>query len=173
MFWWKSRSDVEISRRIYSYERIWNRKPINAYFCIDRFRGGDDWIEARNQLKSFVQTELLKDVARYPLGSISLYAAWSAIIPDVRPTHWISAGYRCQIERFEKIPIVRIPLSLSIFATDDRIIERIGGPVGWAVDSLPNPETLVLSGREKLVFASTLLNALALEVRDELGQWRI
>jgi hypothetical protein len=155
-------------RRIYSYQRAWNRRPVNAYLAIDRFRSGDDWARARDSLQSFVSRELLRDTARYPVGSVSLYRVWEEVIPTVRPSHWITGGYRCQIDRLEKVPIVKVPVCLPerLLPTDDRIAEKIGGPVGFAIDSLPPPETLVVSNRDKLIFSATLLAALSLEVRD-------
>jgi hypothetical protein len=166
MFWWKRQSDVEIPRRIYSYERIWDRKPCNAYLSIDRFRSGDRWLEKRATLQGVVQQVILNEVAQHPVGSASLYAVWDAIIPKVTPSYWITAGYRSNLNRLDREPIIQIPVSLGALPTD-RIIESIGGPLGFAIDSLIPPETLTaLTPRDRAVFSFTLLSALTLEVRD-------
>jgi hypothetical protein len=169
MFWGnlgKRQSNAKPPRRIYNYERIYNRKPCNAYLSIDRFRGGDKWMDQRATLQRVVQKFILAEAAQHPVGSISLYAVWTALIPVVAPTHWITAGYRSSANRLEREPIIQIPVSLGGLSTD-QIIESIGGPLGFAVDSLIPPNRIdELTQRDRAVFGFTLLSALTLEARD-------
>lgn len=164
--WFTARPDRP--RRVYYSQRIglWI-PPIVAYFSLDEFRAGDEWHEGRDRLSAIVQQEFLQDSARYAVGQISLHTVWASIIPSVYPSHWITVGWRSSaIDRQkEKAPVIQIPVSIG---PTDEAIRDVCGPIFFAIDALPAPESLDLSNRDRAVLSITMLSALSIAIRERM-----
>lgn len=168
--WFPRRQTTDRPRRIYYNERFGlGRGPITGFIQIDEWRSGDDWNESRDRLRTVVQNQLLKEATYVSIGQISFYDVWAEIIPKVRPSHWITGGFRSTQIAKAKAPIIQIPVCLG---STDEAIEHIGGPVFFAIDALPYPESLDLSQRDRAVFSLTLLSSLSIAVRDEMRSRR-
>jgi hypothetical protein len=156
-------------RRVHYLERIGlGRGPITAYYSLEEWRPGDNWHESSDRLRKAVQKQLLKEATFVTLDSLSFHDVWASIIPSVRPSHWITAGFRSTQNLKAKTPIIQIPACLG--DTDSAI--EIGGLVFFAIDALPYPDSLDLSQRDRAVFALTLLSALSIAVRDQMRAQR-
>ena len=154
-------------RRVHYLERIgMGRGDIIPYWDMHEFRPGEDWIQSRDRLQRVVQKQLLKNTPFAPLGQISFYDVWASIIPSVRPSHWVTAGYRSTQSPKIKEPIIHFPASLG---DTDAAIRDVGGPCFFAIDALPCPESIeLIDRRDRAVFCLTLLYALSIAVRDQM-----
>lgn len=164
MFWRKPDSDRP--RRIF-YTRN-DGLGISPYLRIDEWRYGDDWRASGAKLRSIVGRKILAKQPSFSIGSISFHAVWDAIIPRIRPSHWLTCGYcvpspRSQSPR-SRSPIIQIPV---VLGTDETAIE-IGRDVFFAIGSLPIPATLEISQHDRAIFSFTILNALSITVRDRM-----
>lgn len=171
----KNHEKGRVPRRIYNYERVVGRRPIESYLSIDRVRVRDPWQGQRDSLRTIVQKHILADAAQYPVASVSLHRVWAALIPDFAPNYWITAGYRRSDAGLEREPLIQIPLNLE--GTTEQIAEFIGGPVGYAAESLESPASLEsLTPEQRLTFRFTVLSAITIAVRDQMSQkaqfWR-
>jgi hypothetical protein len=165
--WRQLDREASVSRRVYYVERVGlGRGPITAYFDMHEFRPGENWRTERDRLERVVQKQLLKEAPFAPIGQISLYDVWASIIPSVRPSHWITAGYRSTQDPKIKEPIIHFPASLG---DTDKAIEDIGGPCFFAIDALPYPESIeAIDRRDRAVFCLTLLYAMSIAVREQM-----
>lgn len=170
--WFRRKPDSsdDRPRRVHYLERVGlGRESITAYYCLEEWRPGDNWHDASDRLRSIVRKELLKEAPYITLGSISLHDVWASIVPSVRPSHWITAGFRSTQILKAKAPIIQIPVSIG---DTDSAIRDIGGVVFFAIDALPYPESLDISSRDRAVFSVTLLSALSIAVRDQMRAQR-
>lgn len=154
-------------RRVYYFERglglgHYDRTP---YISIDEFRMGDPWRDQRDRLRVVVERQLLVDASVVSIGTISYWRVWASIIPSVIPSHWITAGYRSTLNRWDKVPIIQFPASLG---DSEGVIKDIAEQITWAIDALPLPESLQLEKSQRNVFSLTLLSSLAIAVRDQM-----
>jgi hypothetical protein len=168
--WFRPKLSIDRPRRVYYNERIGlGRGYITAYIVIEEWRSGDNWHEASDRLRQVVRKELLQEAPYITFGSISLHDVWASIIPSVRPSHWITAGFRSTQILKAKTPIIQIPVSLG---GKDGIVQDVGGVIFFAIDALPQPKSLDISSRDRAVFSITLLSALSIAVRDQMRAQR-
>ncbi len=168
--WFRPKLSIDRPRRVHYLERVGLvREPFTAYYCLEEWRAGDNWHEASDRLRQVVRKELLQEAPYITFGSISLHDVWAAIIPSVRPSHWITAGFRSTQILKAKTPIIQIPVAIG---GTDSAIRDIGGVVFFAIDALPQPESLDISSRDRAVFSVTLLSALSIAVRDQMRAQR-
>jgi len=154
------------SRRIYSFNGSRLGPELRtAYIAIDEFRQGDLWKDQRDRLRIVVSRQLLAHASIVSIGQISYWRVWAAIIPSVVPSHWITAGYRSTENKWDKVPVIQIPVSLG---TSESVVRDIAEPIAWAIDALQLPESLQLSKRERSVFSLTVLSALSIAVRSRM-----
>lgn len=171
----KNHEKSRMPRRIYNYERLMGGRPVESYLSIDRVRVRDPWQGQRDSLRTIVQKHILADTAQYPVASISLHRVWASLIPDFAPNYWITSGYRRSDAGLDREPLIQIPLNLE--GTTDQIAEFIGGPVGYAVESLEPPASIEsLTPEQRLTFRFTVLSAITIAVRDQMSRkvqfWR-
>jgi len=162
--------DDDENRRIYYFDKkgdglgFW---PRTIYIEIDEFRSGDPWRSQRDRLKLVVERQLLSHASVVSIGQISYWRVWGNIIPSVRPSHWITAGYRSTKSRWDKVPVIQFPASLG---TSESVLQDLAKPMTWAIDALPLPPSLQLERSERAVFSLTLLSELSIAVRDQMGR---
>ena len=154
------------SRRVYYFEpRGLGREFRTPYLSVYEFRSGDSWKSQRDRLRAVVNRHLLADASLVSIGSISFWRVWASIVPSVRPSHWITAGYRSSVNRWDKVPVIQFPASLG---DSEGVLKDIAKPISWAIDALPIPPSLQLEERERNSFSLTLLSALSIAVRDQM-----
>lgn len=137
------------------------------YIAIDEFRSGDDWKDQRDRLRRVVERQLLCHASIVSIGQISYWRVWASIIPSVRPSHWITAGYRSTVNRWDKVPVIQFPVSLG---DSEGVVRDLAEPMAWAIDALQLPPSLTLEKSERAVLSLTLLSSLSMAVRDRMGR---
>ena len=166
----KNEKGKDQPRRIYYFESERSRlgtRPRTAYLSIDEFRAGDTWKPQRDRLRSVVERQLLCHASIVSINSISYWRVWASIVPSVRPSHWVTAGYRSTENRWDKVPIIQFPASLG---DSESVVRELAEPISWAIDALPLPPSLQLEKRERSVFSLTLLSSLSIAVREQMGR---
>ena len=137
-----------------------------VYLSIDEFRPGDDWKSQRDRLRRVVERQLLSHASVVSIGQVSYWRVWASIVPSIRPSHWITAGYRSTQNQWDKVPVVQFPASLG---TSESVVRDLADPMAWAIDALQVPESLTLQKSERAVLSLTLLSALSIAVRDRMN----
>ena len=154
------------TRRIYSFNGSGlGAEPRTAYLAVDEFRSGDPWELQRDRLRRVVERQLLSHSSIVAVGSISYWRVWAAVIPSLTPSHWITAGYRSTENKWDKVPVIQIPVSLG---SSEGVIHDLAEPMAWAIDALPLPPSLQLDREKRAVFSLTLLSSLSIAVRDQM-----
>lgn len=138
-----------------------------AYLAIDEFRPGDDWKSQRDLLRRVVERQLLSHASIVSIRQISYWRVWASIIPSIRPSHWITAGYRSTQNQWDKVPVIQFPVSLG---DSEGVVRDLAEPMAWAIDALQVPDSLQLQKSERAVLSLTLLSALSIAVRTRMSQ---
>jgi len=167
------RKNEEQRRRIYYFDNtdstgdgsLLGPRFRTPYLAIDEFRQNDDWKDQRDRLRRVVERQLLCHASIVSIGQISYWRVWASIIPSVRPSHWITAGYRSTVNRWDKVPVIQFPASLG---DSEGVVKDLAEPMAWAIDALRLPSSLTLERSERAVFSLTLLSALSMAVRDQM-----
>lgn len=164
----KNEKDQKRPREIYRFERSGLGYELRTpYLTIHEFRIGDPWKTQRDRLRRVVDREFLADASIVSIGSVSFWRVWASIIPSVAPSHWVTAGYRSTLNKWDKVPIIQFPASLG---DSEGVLRDIAEPISWAIDSLPLPESLQLEASKRRTFSYTLLSRLSIAVRDQMAR---